>query len=70
MKALLFSHGVTTVEDIGMITRVSDKKLIIEQARQWPIYFCRLFPVNVRSCIRSNRVHALRFRCQRTVLAK
>ena len=55
MKALLSSHGVVTVDDIGVITRVSDKKLIIEQARQWPTYFCRLFPVSVRSFIRSYR---------------
>ncbi|CAF4729667.1 unnamed protein product [Rotaria sp. Silwood1] len=45
MKTFLSSHGVATIGDINLIKTSSAKKDIIEQARQWPIYFCRLFPI-------------------------
>ncbi|CAF3546374.1 unnamed protein product [Rotaria sordida] len=45
MKIFLSSHGVATIGDINLINILSAKKDIIEQARQWPIYFCRLFPI-------------------------
>lgn len=43
----LASRGVVTLDDIGFISQSSAKKTIIEQARQWPTYFCRFFPVSV-----------------------
>ena len=45
----LASCGVAVLEDIGLINQSSTKRTIIEQARQWPTYFCRLFPVSVWS---------------------
>lgn len=45
------SRGVSVLEDIATINQLSVKKKIIEQARQWPTYFCRLFPVTVRASI-------------------
>ncbi|CAF3339033.1 unnamed protein product [Rotaria socialis] len=46
MKIFLSSHGVATISDINLIKTLSAKKDIIEQARQWSIYFCRLFPIS------------------------
>ncbi|CAF4054726.1 unnamed protein product, partial [Rotaria magnacalcarata] len=46
MKIFLSSHGVATISDINLIKALPAKKDIIEQARQWPIYFCRLFPIS------------------------
>jgi hypothetical protein len=43
----LASHGVAVIDDINLINKISSKKAIIEQARQWPTYFCRFFPVSV-----------------------
>ncbi|CAF2793021.1 unnamed protein product [Rotaria sp. Silwood2] len=45
MKIFLSSHGVATIGDIHLIKTSSAKKDIIEQARQWSIYFCRFFPI-------------------------
>ena len=50
----LASHGVVVVGDIDLINKLSAKKSVIEQARQWPTYFCRFFPVSVRKFHRSN----------------
>jgi len=43
----LASLGVAVLSDINLINKLSSKKAIIEQARQWPTYFCRFFPVSV-----------------------
>lgn len=43
----LASHGVAVLSDINLINKVASKKKIIEQARQWPNYFCRFFPISV-----------------------
>ena len=45
--ALLASLGVVTIDDIRRIPHVSAKRSIIDQARQWSIYFSRLFPIAV-----------------------
>ncbi|CAF2921019.1 unnamed protein product [Rotaria sp. Silwood2] len=45
MKIFLSSHGVATIGDIHLIKTSSAKKDIIDQARQWSIYFCRFFPI-------------------------
>lgn len=42
----LGSHGVSSIADINLINSLSIKKQIIEQARQWSIYFCRFFPIS------------------------
>ncbi|CAF1240131.1 unnamed protein product [Adineta ricciae] len=47
MKTYLSSHGVVVVGDIDLINKLSAKKSVIEQARQWPTYFCRFFPVSM-----------------------
>jgi hypothetical protein len=39
--------GVGVIDDIHLINKLSSKKNIIEQARQWATYFCRFFPVSV-----------------------
>ncbi|CAF4333028.1 unnamed protein product, partial [Adineta steineri] len=46
MKTFLSSHGVAVMGDIDLINKLSAKKAIIEQARQWPTYFCRFFPIS------------------------
>jgi hypothetical protein len=43
----LASHGVAVMNDIGLINKFSAKKSIIDQARQWPTYFSRFFPISV-----------------------
>ena len=43
----LASHGVVTISDMDLIKTSLTKKAIIEQARQWSLYFCRLFPISV-----------------------
>jgi len=45
--SILASHGVASCDDVNLITKLSAKKAIIEQARQWPNYFSRFFPVSV-----------------------
>ncbi|CAF3639551.1 unnamed protein product [Adineta steineri] len=47
MKTFLSSHGVAVMGDIDLINKLSAKKAIIEQARQWPTYFCRFFPISI-----------------------
>ncbi|CAF1426007.1 unnamed protein product [Adineta ricciae] len=47
MKTYLSSHRVVVVSDIDLINKLSAKKSVIEQARQWPTYFCRFFPVSM-----------------------
>lgn len=42
----LASHGVLSIANIKLINRISLKKDIIDQARQWSIYFCRFFPIS------------------------
>ncbi|UJR10303.1 hypothetical protein I4U23_014509 [Adineta vaga] len=46
MKTFLSSHSVVTIGDINLIKTSLTKKAIIEQARQWSLYFCRLFPIS------------------------
>ena len=41
----LASHGVFNMTDIHLINEKTIKKEIVEQARQWLLYFCRLFPI-------------------------
>ena len=53
----LASHGVAAIGDANSISQLSAKRSIVEQARQWPTYFCRFFPVSVRSV--SFRCHQL-----------
>ena len=45
----LASHGVSSIVNVHLIKSLTIKKEIIEQARQWSIYFCRLFPVSLAS---------------------
>ncbi|CAF4602738.1 unnamed protein product [Rotaria sp. Silwood1] len=47
MKTFLSSHGVGVIGDINLINKLSIKKSIIEQARQWATYFCRFYPVSI-----------------------
>ncbi|CAF1023237.1 unnamed protein product [Rotaria sordida] len=47
MKTFLTSHGVGVIGDINLINKLSIKKSIIEQARQWATYFCRFYPVSI-----------------------
>jgi hypothetical protein len=54
--SFLASHGVPNITDINLINTLSIKKTIIEQARQWSIYFCRLFPISLISKTRSNEI--------------
>lgn len=51
----LASQGVAVLSDMNLINKLSSKKKIIEQARQWPNYFSRFFPISVgtSSCKRS-----------------
>ncbi|CAF4300514.1 unnamed protein product, partial [Adineta steineri] len=58
MKIFLSTHGIVTIGDINLIKILSTKKTIIEQARQWSIYFCRLFPISIPK-IHSNVVQIL-----------
>ncbi|CAF0977130.1 unnamed protein product [Adineta steineri] len=58
MKIFLSTHGIVTIGDINLIEILSTKKTIIEQARQWSIYFCRLFPISIPK-IHSNVVQIL-----------
>ena len=51
----LASHGVTMISDLNLIKTSLTKKAIIEQARQWSIYFARLFPLKTTS----NDLHLL-----------
>ncbi|CAF1437052.1 unnamed protein product, partial [Didymodactylos carnosus] len=46
MKALLATNGVTSISDMDVIKKLSTKKSIVEQAKQWQTYFCRLFPIS------------------------
>ncbi|CAF0846167.1 unnamed protein product [Adineta ricciae] len=55
MKSFLSSHGVAMISDINLIKTSLTKKAIIEQARQWSIYFARLFPLRTTS----NDLHLL-----------
>ena len=45
----LASHGVSSIVNLHLIKTLAIKKDIIEQARQWSIYFCRLFPISLPS---------------------
>ena len=45
----LASHGVSSIANINLIKILSIKKEIIEQARQWSIYFSRFFPISLPS---------------------
>jgi hypothetical protein len=55
----LVSHGVSSIADINLINTSSIKKIIIEQARQWSIYFCRFFPISLISKSYSNEIQIL-----------
>lgn len=45
----LASHGVSSIVNIHLIKSSAIKKEIIEQARQWSIYFCRFYPISSSS---------------------
>lgn len=55
----LASHGVSNIANINLIKTLSIKKDIIEQARQWSIYFSRLFPISLISESSSNEIQIL-----------
>jgi len=55
----LGSHGVSSIADINLINTLSIKKQIIEQARQWSIYFCRFFPISLITKSYSNDIQIL-----------
>lgn len=44
---MLENYGITPINASGGHHKVTLKRNVVETAKQWPLYFARLYPVSV-----------------------